>query len=287
MILILRRLLFFAAFAVAGAGLILLCCLITYLTRSSVVGGLTGTLLGSLMLIIAAIYNEDWGGWPGDGVVLGIALVCAACLAGFVGGSPIPEIRRLRGAEQREVSSKELADHPGVVRFRLRDGHVAAHSVHKKDHRHTDKEPDVTYEHAVAPVLPPGWRKGDPVRVWAVCHDFSKKDQWAECFEGWHEPAGGAVVVAPELEQCFRLSVPASFIPQDGRLVFVHWVKSPEAYLDQHWNDVLGFLRGTAIGWGVVAGLWLVGSSVLLGVLIGVETWRSKRPSEVPHDPDR
>jgi hypothetical protein len=43
--------------------------------------------------------------------------------------------------------------------------------------------------------------------------------------------------------------------------VFIHWVKSPEAYLQARWEEALGFIQGTAIAWGVVAGLWLLGST--------------------------
>ncbi|WP_157231726.1 hypothetical protein [Hyalangium minutum] len=215
------------------------------------------------MLIMTVLEEEHWGGLPGDGLVLGIATVIAACLAGFVGCLPLPEFSRLHFAEQREVSSEELANHPGVTRFRLRDGRVEAHTVHKKYHRHADKKPAVTYAHAVAPVRPPGWRPGDPVRVWAVCHDFSESDEQAACLDAWHEPPGGAVAVDPELEPCFQAAVPAETAPRDGRLVFVHWVKSPETYVEERWNEVIGFLRGTAIGWGAVAGLWFLGTSVV------------------------
>jgi hypothetical protein len=213
-------------------------------------------------MLKALIVGGQLGDLDDDGVVLGLAAAFAAAAAGFLGSLSLMEIRRLSHGEQREVSIAELANHPGVALFRLRDGHVEAQAVHTKSHLHHGKKTSSSYEHAVAPVLPPGWRPGEPVRVWAVCHNFSEgypeKDA---CLKAWRTPPGGAVVVDPELEPCYRRTVPAGDVPRDGRLVFVHWVESPEAYLKARWQEVLGFIRGTAMTWGVLAALWLLGST--------------------------
>lgn len=271
----LLRLRFFAVMGAAGGVLMLVSCVVAYLTHSVVLGGLAGTLVGTGVVIKGVIEDEERGGREGDGLVLGLAAAIAAGLAGFVGCVPLMEIRRLGFAAQREVSLEELARHPEVARFRLRDGHVAAHAVRTKYHRHDDKEPVTSYRHAVAPVLPPSWRPGEPVRVWAVCNNFSGDEERA-CLEAWHEPAGGAIAVDPELESCFQLVVPPESVPRDERPVFVLWVKSPEAYLAEHWRDFLGFLRGTAIGWGITAGLWLVGSSAVSGLRTVGRRWRKE-----------
>lgn len=247
-----------------GGGLMLVSCGIAYLTHSSVLGGLTGAILGTALVIKGVIEDEDRGAWEGDGVVLGLAAAIAAAFAGFVGCLPLMEIRRLGFAAQREVSIEELASLPNVKRFRLKDGHVEARSVRTKEHLHDDTEPSALYHHAVAPVLPPSWRPGEPVRVWAVCHRFSGKEEKA-CLDAWHEPAGGAIAIDPKDEPCFQRALPPESTPAEGRPVFVLWVKSPEDYLAEHWRDFWGFLRGTAIGWGITAGLWLVGSSTVSG----------------------
>ena len=249
----------------AGGVLMLVSCVIAYLTHSSNLGGLAGIVLGTGLVIKGATEDEERGGWDGDGLVLGLAAAIAAGLAGFVGCVPLMEIRRLGFAAQREVSIEELTSHPDVKRFRLRDGHVEAHSVLTKDHLHDETDPSVSYRHAVAPVLPSSWRPGESVRVWAICHNFSGSEQKA-CLEAWHEPAGGAIAVDPELEPCFQLAVPPESAPREGGPRFVLWVKSPEDYLAEHWRDFLGFLRGTAIGWVIAAGLWLIGSSTVSGL---------------------
>jgi hypothetical protein len=240
-----------------------LSCLVAYLTGSEVAGGFTGILLGTALVIKALLVGSELGDLEGDGVFLGLFAALAAAAVGFMGSLPLLEIRRLGFGEQREVSISELADHPGVARFRLRDGRLDAQAVYKHYHSHPGNEVSSTYDHAVVPVLPPEWRPGEPVRVWAVCQNFAngypEKDV---CLEAWREPAGGAIVIEPEDEPCYQPAVPAQYMPRDGRLVFVHWVKSPEAYLQARWDEVLRFLRGTAIMWGVIAGLWILGRTV-------------------------
>jgi hypothetical protein len=260
----LRRLGFAAAIGAAGGVLSCLSCLIAYLTGSVAAGGFTGIILGTGLVIKALLVGGERGGLEGDGVFLGLMAAIAASAAGFMWSLPLMEVRRLAFSEQREVSIAELASHPGVARFQLRDGRVEAQAVHKHYHLHPGNEVSSSYDHAVVPVLPTGWRPGEPVRVWAVCHHFAngypEKDA---CLEAWREPTGGAVVIEPELEPCFQPAVPAAYVPPDGYLVFVHWVKSPEAYLEARWDEVLGFLRGTAIFWCALAVLWLVGTSAL------------------------
>jgi len=243
--------------------LICLSCLVAYLTGSEVAGGFTGIILGTALVIKALLVGTDLGDLGGDGVFLGLFAALAAAAAGFMGSLPLMEIRRLGSGEQREVSVSELTEQLGVARFRLRDGRVEAQAVYKHYHSHPGNEVSSTYDHAVIPVLPPEWRPGEPVRVWAVCHHFAngypEKDA---CLEAWREPAGGAIAIEPELEPCYRPAVPAEYMPRDGHVVFVHWVKSPEAYLQARWEEVLSFLRGTAITWGVSAGLWILGRTL-------------------------
>jgi len=263
--LFLRRLRFAAAIGAAGGALICLSCLVSFLTGSVLAGGFTGILGGTWLTIKAFLVGGDLGDLDDDGLVLGLTAAIAASFAGFLGSVPLMELRRLTGREQREVSLAEVTNHPDVARFRLRDGHVAAQDVLTEYHRHPSKKNPRSYKHAVAPVLPPGWRPGEPVRVWAVCHDFSSTQE-DECLEAWRAPAGGAIVVDPELEFCFQIAVPAQHAPPDGRLVFVHWVKSPEAYLGARWGEFLGFLKITSIIWGVIAGLWLFGTTLARAV---------------------
>jgi hypothetical protein len=258
--LVLRRLRFAAAIGAAGGALVFLSCLVSFLTGSVLAGGFTGILGGTWLTIKAFLVGGDLGDLDDDGLVLGLTAAIAASFAGFLGSVPLMELRRLTGREQREVSLAEVANHPDVARFRLRDGHVAAKDILTEYHRHPSKKNPRSYKHAVAPVLPPGWRPGEPVRVWAVCHDFVDSEK-NECLETWRVPAGGAIVVNPEIEFCFQLAVPAQHAPSDGRLVFVHWVKSPEAYLEARWGESLGALKIIAIIWGVIAGLWLLGTT--------------------------
>lgn len=255
---LLLQLRFVAVMVAAGIGLTALTYLIAYLTRSNLVAGFAGIVLGT-GLLIAGVANEDAHNGP-DAVALGMIAAMTASLAGFAGSLPLLELSRLRAAEQREVLTKELANHPGVALFRVRDGHVEAHAVQTKDHLHTEYDPDTTDHHAVAPVRPPEWRPGEPVRVWAVCEDFDTDAQQDDCLQAWHEFPGGAIVIDPDQEPCFRRTVPAEFVPPDGRLMFVHWAKSPEAYLESHWEDFFGFLRILSIISGVLTGLWVTGS---------------------------
>lgn len=244
--------------AAAGAGAVGLACLLGYLSGSALLPGFIAILLGTGLLIAGLIVGGRKGvpGLEEDGVVYGFITAMMAALMGFLLGDPLVEHRRVSWGERREVTIADAASHSEAAYLKLRDGQLNARNVFELTHHHPAKN-SVWYEHAVVPVLPAGWRPGEPVRVWAVCKDFDDASK-EECLEAWRTPSSWGVVIAPETLPCYERTVPTKYAPPDGRVVFVHWTESPEAYERALGAEAFSRLRFCALSWCVLSGLYLV-----------------------------
>jgi hypothetical protein len=244
--------------AVAGLGVVGLSCLLGYFSGLALLPGFTAILLGT-GLLIAGLLEGGRRGVPGleeDGVVYGFITALIAGMLGFILGMPLVEHRRVSWGEQREVTVADAASHSEATLLRLRDGRLDARNVFTRTHIHSGKN-TAWYEHAVVPVFPAAWRPGEPVRVWAVCEDFDEAGK-QECLDAWRTSSSWGVVIAPSELPCYERTVPTQYAPPDGRVVFVRWTESPEAYKRALEAEAFSMLRGLGIAWGVLSGLYLL-----------------------------
>jgi uncharacterized membrane protein len=242
----------------AGIGVLGLACLLGYLLGSALLPGFTAILLGT-GLILAGLIQGERGRIPGlevDGFAYGFIITMLTAIIGFVVGELLVEHRRVSWGEQREVTIADAASHSEATILRLRDGQLNARKVFTLTHHHPARN-SVWYEHGVVPVLPAGWRPGEPVRVWAVCKDFDDDSKEA-CLEAWRASSNWGVVIAPEEQPCYQRTVPTKYAPPDGRVVFVRWTESPEAYERALEAEAFSVLRACAIAWCVLSGLYLL-----------------------------
>lgn len=247
--------------AAAGLGVVGVACVLGYLSGLALLPGFTALLLGTGLPIAGLRQgrNRSVPGLEEDGVVYGVITVTLAAMMCFFMGGPLVEHRRVSWGEQREVTVADAASHSEAVLLRLRDGRLDASNVFTRLHVHPGRR-SAWYAHAVVPVFPAAWRPGEPVRVWAVCEDFADERK-QECLEAWRTRSNWGVVIAPEEEPCYVSTVPTRYAPPDGRVVFVRWTESPEAYTHALEAEALGMLRGLGITWGVLSGLYLLFTS--------------------------
>lgn len=107
-----------------------------------------------------------------------------------------------------------------------------------------------------APVVPAGWRPGQPVRVWAVADD----DTYAADSAQWAQPARVGVRVASFMDDDYRRAVQQAeqangLAPAEPALL-IRWTADPAAELRAAWLKLALIAAGST-------GVWLAGLLVL------------------------
>ncbi|MDC0674210.1 hypothetical protein [Nannocystis radixulma] len=185
-----------------------------------------------------------------------VGLVVAATLA-FLGGVPLGGYGRVARGEQGTVGFAGVARHPELVRLVVADARVDASRLAKTYHHHGSGNSSSSHQPAIAPIVPSSWQPGDPVHVYAACHDLSFDDRG--CRDAWAVATDALVRVPAEDEPCYRELVPPG--ADLDAVAFVYWDR-PERYLGVLWREWTTALRVTAIAWLAIGALVLVGQAV-------------------------
>ena len=183
-----------------------------------------------------------FGGRPhGAVVVLGLSLPLASWL--------LIHIRQeywLLGPAVSGVSAAEASGHRSASSFRFTDARVAAEYVGVKSVRLPGLRgyPSRTEWYYVAPVVPVGWKPGQPVTLWAG----APVDRYYASLDEWSKPHGAAVQLSSYEVAYLREAAADSasrhgLTPPDGAL-FIRWTAEPEAEVGRARKFVLWVALG-------------------------------------------
>ena len=245
----------FAYLTAAAAVLTGIASVVTYVAQAPLAGLGVAVLLGAPLAFGVRI----WG-------------ALAAALAGLLallGGPALAEYSRVVGGDEAINAPGQLAQRPDVTRIGLHGARIDAAAAIRNVHRHTAGKSSTHYEHVVAPIVPGTWQPGEPIDLYAVCHDAGERG----CMDAWATPTTTFVRAQPNEQACYQATLAtlaATPVTPVTPVTFVYYV-APEAYLAglrQEW-----FARSwiPVLAWLLIGGLVAVTNTLTMRRLAAVE----------------
>lgn len=176
-----------------------------------------------------------------------LILACFVATLPMVNNAPLV-LHGLLGDAVTEVTLDQGSEHSDALFVRLDEGRVSIDQQFRGSWAIEDGQMNAF----IAPIVSPGWHRGDPITAWAVCMSSRGPETLEECTSKWEEPHVGGVLLAQSdgIDWAIQDAVETEGLVAQDDAMYIRW-DDPAPILRSVIQKAIWGLLGCYLVWAI------------------------------------